>query len=373
MAFIKWTVTIGACALVFGGLAAYKVMDIRAAIAAGEAYPEQSESVETALVSEADFTPALTVIGELVAPQRLDLRNELGGEITAVNFESGARVREGQVLLQLDIAVEQANLAAARARTDVAQLNFNRNEELFTKRVSTQDMLDRARAELTSAQSEIAVLERMIEQKTLRSPFNGKAGLHTFEVGQVLAPSTLITTLIGDSDHMWVDFQVPQFYPRLEPGVELDLASISGESDAPDIAATVIAENTVINAGNRSRGYRASLPDAEGVLTPHTMVELEVPVAAAERLLQVPAVAIQNDPLGQYVFVLRPDGNAFRAVRQQVSVRSIETGHALVEPGAGLSIGTTIAAAGAFKLYEGILVHARERDSGIEPAERPAQ
>jgi membrane fusion protein (multidrug efflux system) len=197
--------------------------------------------------------------------------------------------------------------------------------------------------------------------------------LHTFEVGQVLAPGTLITTLIGDSDHMWVDFQVPQFYPRLEPGVELALASISGESDAPDVAATIIAENTVIDAGNRSRGYRASLPDAEGALTPHTMVELEVPVASVERLLQVPAVAIQNDPLGQFVFVLRPDGNSFRAVRQQVSVRSIETGHALVEPSEGLTAGTNIAAAGAFKLYEGILVHARARDPGIQAAETQAQ
>ncbi|HBO93077.1 MAG TPA: efflux transporter periplasmic adaptor subunit, partial [Gammaproteobacteria bacterium] len=47
--------------------------------------------------------------------------NELAGEITRVGFESGASVRQGQVLLQLDTAVEEANLQAAQARLELAQ------------------------------------------------------------------------------------------------------------------------------------------------------------------------------------------------------------------------------------------------------------
>jgi hypothetical protein len=51
-----------------------------------------------------------------------------------------------------------------------------------------------------------------------------------------------------------------------------------------------------------------------------------------------------------------------RAVRQQVKVRLIENERALLETGTGLEEGTRIAAAGAFKLYEGILVFTRERN-----------
>lgn len=367
MSFVKWGVTIAGCAVVFGALATWKVRDIQLAIAAGEAYPEQSETVEETTVASAQFTPSITVIGEIVAPQRLDLRNEIGGEITAVNFESGAEVSKGQLLLQLDIAVEQANLQAAKAKAQVARLAHERLQRLIETRVATQDALDRANADLTAALAEISVLERTIEKKTLRSPFDGRAGLHNFEVGQYLSGNTLITSLVGTTDNMWVDFQMPQFYPQLPVNTEVKVMTIANDGgDAGEVKASVIAENTVLNASNRSRGYRASIANGSQYYAPYTVVQLEVPISAAEPLLEVPALSVQNDPLGQYVFLLQPDsgGKGFRAARQQVKVRLLEDDRALIENGTGLSVGDRIAGAGAFKLYEGILVFTGERVNG---------
>ncbi len=363
MSFRKWAITIFGCLVVFGALAAYKVMDIRASIAMAEAYPEQSETVEEARLTTAEYIPTISVIGEVLAPQRLDLRNEIGGEITAVNFRSGDRVEQGQVLIQLDTVVERANLEAAKARAELARTVHERNESLIASRVINQDTVDRSLAELSSAQAEIDVLERTIDQLTLRAPFAGRTGLHSFEVGEILQAGTLITSLIGDTADMWVDFQMPQFYPQLPVGAEVGITTISNDATAVRANAIVIAENTVLNADNRSRGYRASVPNDGQQYAPSTVVQLDVPIGVAERLLVVPALAVQNDPLGQYVFVLREDGNgALRAVRQQVRVRLIETDRALLENGTGLDEGARIAAAGAFKLYEGILVFTRERN-----------
>lgn len=371
MSFKKWAVTIFGCLVVFGALTAYKVNEIRGQIAMAEAYPEQSETVEEARVTTADYTPTISVIGEVLAPQRLDLRNELGGEITAVNFRSGDRVERGQLLIQLDTKVQQANLQAARARAELAQTVHERNERLLDTRVINQDAVDRSLAELTAARAEIEVLQRTIEQLTLRAPFSGRAGLHNFEVGQILQAGTLVTTLIGDTADMWIDFQMPQFYPQLNIGDSVSVATISNDANAPRTDATIIAENTILNADNRSRGYRASVPNDSTRFAPATVVQLDVPIGAAETLLQVPALAVQNDPLGQYVFVLREDGGAFRAARQQVRVRLIDNQRALLEPGTGLNEGTRVAAAGAFKLYEGILVHTGERNRA--QAERQAE
>jgi membrane fusion protein (multidrug efflux system) len=375
MSFKKWAVTILGCLVVFAALATYKVMDIRASIAMAEAYPEQSETVEEALVTTAAYTPTISVTGEVLAPQRLDLRNEIGGEITAVNFRSGDRVEKGQLLIQLDTAVQQANLVAAKARAELARTVHERNLKLIDSRVINEDTVDRSLAELTAAEAETKVLERTIEQLTLHAPFAGRAGLHNFEVGQIVQAGTLITTLIGDSADMWVDFQMPQFYPQLAVGAELSITTISNDSSALRSTATVIAENTVLNADNRSRGYRASVPNEGQQYAPATVVQLDVPIGSAEQLLQVPALSVQNDPLGQYVFVLRPDGSgALRAVRQQVQVRLIETDRALLETGTGLDAGTRIAAAGAFKLYEGILVFTRERNrAGTETGSTEAR
>jgi membrane fusion protein, multidrug efflux system len=364
MAVMRWIVTIGGCLLVLGALGTYKYREIQAGIAAGEAYPEQSETVEEARVAVTDFTPTITVMGEIVAPQRLDLRNEIEGEITAVNFRSGESVRAGQLLIQLDTSVEEASLAVARARAELAQRSYDRNLELFESKLSSEDLLDRAKADLSAAQAEVQVLERTIDKKTLVAPFAGRAGLHTFEVGQYLESNTLITSLIGDTTDMWIDFQVPQFYAQLGTGTAVAVAGIGNDSADANAQATIIAENTVVNADSRSRGYRASIVDEQKRYTPQTMVKLEVPIANSEQLLRIPATAVQQDPLGQYVFMLNEDpaGKGLRAARQQVQVRSIGTDYALLEQNGALKEGDRIAAAGAFKLYEGILVFTRERN-----------
>jgi membrane fusion protein, multidrug efflux system len=363
----KWVLTVLTCAVVVAALGYYKLAEIRAGIAAAEAFPEQSETVEVATVTVADYRTELTVVGEVVAPQRLDLRNEIGGEIAAVSFASGAPVSKGQVLIQLDDSVERANLKAAQARADLAKLVLDRNRQLFDSGVSNADQMDRANAELTTALAQIDVLDRTIEKMTLRAPFDGRAGLHTFEVGQVLPPNTLIATLVGNTDDMWVDFQVPQFYRQLPSGTELSITMIDDAKDPTRTAAVVIAENTVLNASNRSRGYRARVPNREARYSANTMVNVQVPTGEVERLLSVPATAVQNDPLGQFVYLLSEDGGGrgLRAKRQRVDVRVMGSEHALLEPNAGLAEGDRLAAAGSFKLYEGILVIGAERGSEV--------
>ncbi len=363
MNFKKWLFAIVGCAIVLGALAAWKIMDIRSAIATAKAYPEQIETVEAGTVTTAKFTPTISVMGEIVAPQRLDLRNEIAGVITAVNFHSGDRVRAGQLLIQLDVAVEKANLEGAKAKAELTRVVHARIVKLVESKVATAGELDKAQADLAAARADIAVLERTIEKKTLHAPFNGRAGLHNFEVGQFLPANTLVASLIGDTANMWVDFQMPQFYPQLPAGTQVSLVTIGNDNNAVPVTASVIAENTVLNANNRSRAYRASIANDSQRYIPYTVVQLAVPTAAPQTLLQVPAIAVLNDPLGQYVYILHDGGpgQGLRAARQQVQVKLMEADRALIES-TGLKSGDLIAVAGAFKLYQGILVKTRDRN-----------
>lgn len=363
MSFKKWSLTIALCLVLFGGLAAYKVAEIQRGIATAQAYPEQSEVVEQARVTTNEYAAAITVMAEIVAPKRLDIRNELAGEITSVNFKSGELVQQGQLLLQMDIATEEANLQAARARAELSRLVMKRSQELYDSNLASQEQLDTAVSELTSAEAEIRVLERTIEKKTLRAPFSGRVGIHSFEAGQYLSANNMITSLIGNTGEIWVDFQIPQFYPQLPIGSAVKIQSINNRSNENNLEAIILAENTIINAGNRSRGYRATLDSNLQTYPPQTIVNVSAPVAAPVTVLQVPSVSIQYDPLGSYVYLLKQDpaSNSFRAARQQVKVKLVGNEFSLLEPGAGLNTGDLIAAAGAFKLYEGIKVFTRER------------
>lgn len=365
----RWGLTVVACIAVFVALAFFKVMEIKAAIAFGESFPEHSETVEEAVVASADFTPTIKVIGTVVAAKRLDLHNELAGEITKVNFASGGHVEADQILLQLDVSIEQANLTAAEARADLATSTYERAKDLYARNAVSKEQLDQAQSNLATTLAEVKVLQRTIAKKTLRAPFAAMAGLHEFEVGQYLPENTLITTLVGDSEVAWVDFKVPQFYRPLEIGAEVMIESIGHSNNQKKITGRVIAENTIVQTENRSRLYRAAIKVDDKLFTANTMVSVHVPIGDAAQILQVPALSIQHDALGAYVFLLQADdqGEGFRAHRQQVKIKTTIGDTTFLEASeGGIKSGDRIAAAGAFKLYEGILVYTRQRPEAAE-------
>ena len=363
----KWLLAILICGLVLAGLAYFKYAEIQTGIEQAQSFPEQMETVETATVLSVPYKPKLNVIGEVLAPQRLDLRNEMAGEISSVNFESGQPIVQGQVLIELDTSEERADLEAAQARAELARVVLARAEDLLTNDLSSAEQVDRARADVATAEASVKVLERRIQKMTLRAPFAGRAGLHNFEVGQFLPANTLITSLVGDTDYAWVDFQVPQFYAQLSVGDRVEIAPIETSRAGDMSSASVVAENTILNERNRSRSYRAQFSASIFDIGANSMVSVRVPTGNEEQLLRVPGVAVQNDPLGQFVYRIQNEGasDVMRAFRQRVVVRVVSGDYALLEVGTGLNAGERIAAAGAFKLYEGIRVLAGERPTAV--------
>ena len=360
----RWGITLFLCLAIFAGLSAFKVLEIKQAIAFGESFPEHSENVEIAISKTLQYTPSIKALGTIVAPQTLEIRNELPGNIANINFKSGDHVQAGQILIQLDTNEETAQLNAAQARVVLAKSIHRRTLNLHKNNSVSDEALDTAKAELAAQQAETKILENIIRKKNIRAPFSGIAGLHHFEVGQVLLDNTLITTLVGQQNYVWVDFSVPQFYPALETGSQIQASSLANtpEENHASIPAVILARNTVIDINSRSRQYRARINSEDNAFTANATIELQVPIDAARQLVAVPVTAIQHDQLGQYVYTLVKDDKqlgGFRAQRQQITVTAHQDGFALLSE--GLTPDIKIAAAGAFKLHPGILVYSNVR------------
>jgi len=363
----RWLVTLGGCATIFIALATYKALEIKAAIAFGESFPEHSETVASVLSSRVEHTPYMQVIGEVLAPQQVEIRSETQGRVVQVGFQSGQRVEAGQLLLQQDIAQELAQLDSANARLKLAQSVFQRQQNLLKVRAVSQEQLDRASADLATIKAEIAGLKVTIGKRTLRAPFAGNTGIHQFEVGQFLLDNVLVTELVGEQKTLWVDFQVPQFYPALNKGTQVQVKRLLHQplqqsqqqpADKQWLKANIIARSSQVNRSNRSFLYRAEFSNADLNTAVNSGVSVKIPVSATQTLVQVPATAVQQDHLGQFVFRLQADAasGAYRAERQEVEVLSKQGGFAILKR--GLANQQLIASDGAFKLYPGLLVHA---------------
>lgn len=367
----RWSITLVVCLVVTAALASFKILQIRSAIAFAESFPEHSETVELQVARQIEYTPVVNVTGEAVAPKRVELTNELSGRIAAVNTKSGARVAKGQVIVQLDISEEEARLRSARAREELAKLAYQRQSNLIKTNAASQAQLDEARAELQVITSEIEVLNSTINKKTIKAPFNGVVGLHQLEAGNFLQSNALITTVVGSTGYVWVDFSLPQFYIHLSKGdpVEARLVQHASNRHERFFPGEVVAREATISSLSRSRRYRAMLSTDSLLFMHNAVMEVKVPVAEPRQVVAVPSLAVQYDALGPYVYLLlegEKEGT-YRARRRELVIGPKQGD--LVTVSSGLSEGDLIAGAGAFKLKPGMLVYTREPERvTLEPA-----
>jgi membrane fusion protein (multidrug efflux system) len=357
-----WGRTVAVCAVILLALVLFKGMQIRSGIAFAESFPERSESVESALVKMLPYSETVTVLGEVAAMQRVALYSETAGRVVKVGFESGQLVEKDQVLIQQDISEEQALLSAAEASLELANSIYKRNKNLFKSNAVSEETYDTARVDLAVVKADIVRLQSVIRKKTITAPFKGKTGIHQFEQGLVLQGNELITQLIGENDYLWVDFYVPQFYPVLANGSEVKvqlLRNTAGNNVSDWVPAEVIASSTQVDKVNRSFQYRAKVSAAALPAGVNSGVSVKISVGEQTQVATLPATAVQQDHLGQFVFLLKAgkDSGSFRAQRQNVVVASKQGGRSYIK--SGLSDNQLVATDGAFKLYPGLLVYSQ--------------
>ncbi len=352
----RWFITLGGCLTVLIALAGIKGMQISAMIAFAESFPEPSESVESAYSATQPYRKTLTVIGNVSAPQYITLHTEAAGRVEVVGFKPGERVEKDQVLLQMDVSEETARLNAAEARLTLAQNIFKRADKLFESGAVSEETYDRARAELAAIKAEVARLNSLIRKKTVIAPFAGQTGIYHFEVGQFVSDNILVTELVGETSDLWVDFKVPQFYPLLSIGTPVEIQQLRHDGERQWVSATIIARSNDVDNRNRSVTYRARVSVEDLPISINSGVSVRVPVSAAVETIVIPVTAVQQDNLGEYVFLLEPDNeaNGYRAQRQPVSVISKQNKTAFIRE--GLNENQLIATDGAFKLHPGLLV-----------------
>jgi membrane fusion protein (multidrug efflux system) len=236
--------------------------------------------------------------------------------------------------------------------------------KLRESKTVSQEQYDKAVAELKVAEADKAMIEANIAKKTLRAPFDAIAGLHQFERGQYLEENTLITTLVGRQDFVWVDFSLSQVYGALpsaasvtiEPLFIAQAGRVNNSSWAP-IQAPVIAREAVMKQQSRSLSYRAQVDKGAADLLANAIVNVKVPIAKAQPKLTIPALSVLHSTAGAYVYVLDADNehSAYRARRQAVTLGEQLGDQIIVE--SGLAEGDHIASVGAFKLSPGLLTY----------------
>jgi len=129
--------------------------------------------------------------------------------VTSIHFAPGEWVEEGTILVQLDSRHEENALELAQIELKDAQRSLTRFEQLKKQNSASQLELDNAKISLEMAQNRVSKAQIELEDRIIRTPISGYAGITDVKVGDRVTKSTLITH-IDNRKQLYLDVKVPE-------------------------------------------------------------------------------------------------------------------------------------------------------------------
>jgi membrane fusion protein (multidrug efflux system) len=339
------------------GLAVIKLRQFQAMAAQFAAMQPAPEAVTTIVARSEAWPTTISSIGTVAAVQGVTVSADLPGIVDRIAFESGKRVKDGDVLVALDTRQEEAQLTAADAQLELARVTFERMERLVQQDAVSRAEFDVAAAAFKQAEARIHEIRATIDRKTIRAPFSGVLGIRTVNLGQYLTGGDAVVPL-QSLDPIYVNFGVPQQdagQMRLGRTVTISASDL----DNGNFAGRITALDSVVDEATRNVRVQATLANPGGRLRPGMFVQAEVTLGADQAVVALPASAISYAPYGDSVFVVadlkNEQGQSYRGVRQQVVKLGGARGDQIAVL-SGVTPGEVVVTSGVFKLRNGAAV-----------------
>jgi membrane fusion protein, multidrug efflux system len=326
--------------------------------------------VITAIAEKKKVPLQVELLGTVTPIASVAVKSRLETEIVGVHFEDGAMVKQGDLLFTLDgrtieaqIRDQEAVLVSAKAQLDQNERDLERYVELVAKNATTlvqvnntRTQVNVTRALVNSTAAKIDNLKVQLSYCTIRAPISGRASMAAVKAGNFVRPADVapLATIIQTAP-VYVAFALPQNnLPALRQALAAETATVKaiipGETRRSNGQVSMI-ENT-IDAGTGTVTVRATMPNADGLLWPGTLVRVLL-TFREEVAVVVPPTAVQMSQTGSFIFVVK---NGVANV-QSVKVARVQLNETVLE--SGLEGGETVVTDGQLRLTNGARVAPR--------------
>jgi membrane fusion protein, multidrug efflux system len=362
-------------AIVFGfGFVKFTQIQGFITLAKSGAFEPPPTAVTTDVAKESEWQPTLQSVGSVTAVNGVTISTDLAGIVRQIAFESGNKVRSGDLLVRLDTTQEEAQLHQAEAQRDFAAVTLKRDKDLVEKHAISQSDYDNAEAAFRQVQASVDQFNALIARKTLRAPFDGVTGIRQVNLGQYLKEGDMVVTLQA-FDPIYVNFSLPQQdLSKLAVGqpVALRVDTFEGQS----FQGKITAINSLVDQATRNILVQATFANSDFRLRPGMFAKVSVIMNEKQNVVAIPATAIHYAPYGDSIFIVSqmkdPQGKEYKGVREQF----IKTGQSrgdMITVVSGLKPGDEVVTSGVFRLKSGAHVNVNNQiKPGTDLAPNPA-
>jgi multidrug efflux system membrane fusion protein len=307
------------------------------------------------------------VIGTTESYSTVQVRSQITGQLTSVNFREGDDVKKGQVLFELDrrpleAALEQAtaNLARDQAQAVNARAQAARYSDLLRRGIATHEQVDQMLANAAAADATVAADKAAVDNAkvqlqyaTIASPISGRTGALQVHIGNLVRETDATPlVVINQVTPIFVTFGIPEAQlPSLKHYLSAGSLAVKAKApNEPGSASTgriTFVDNTVDQTTGTIK-IKGTFPNEDRRLWPGQFVNVVVTLTTDPTAIVVPTAAVQTGQQGTYVFVVNPD--------QTVDIRPVtvarQNGNDMVIA-SGLKPGETIVTDGQLRLVPG--------------------
>ncbi|MGZ6251559.1 MAG: MdtA/MuxA family multidrug efflux RND transporter periplasmic adaptor subunit [Candidatus Binataceae bacterium] len=322
-------------------------------------------------VKRGDLNRYLTAIGTVTAFNTVTVKTRVDGQIVNIAFKEGQTVHQGDLLVEIDphpfqaiLAQAEGQLAKDQATLRNAKITLERDRSLYQQGVIAAQDFDNQQAlvgqsvgAVQSDQANIAAAKVQLAYTKITAPITGRIGLRLVDQGNIVhASDTTGLAVITQLQPIAVDFSIPednlpQVIKDIGNGQELPVDAFDRELKARLAIGTLETFDSQIDQSTGTIKLKAVFPNNDMSLFPNQFVNVKLLVDTTRDTLLAPAAAVQRNPQGTFVYVVRPD--------RTVDVRTVTVGATqgdVVALDSGVTTGELLVTDGLDKLQAGTKV-----------------
>jgi len=356
--------------LILGGIFGFQAFKNRmiAAYLANLKAPPQTVSTIPAAMSPWQTT--LQSIGSFNAVEGASLSAQVPGIVQKIGFQDGQDVKKGDLIVQLLADQQIATLQQYQATMANAQIAYDRDSKLIKANTIAQSQVDSDLATWKAAQAQVASQQALIDQYSIRAPFDGHLGIRLVSLGQYLSAGTAVVTL-QSLDPIQFDFSMPQqALAQLKVGQKVT-ATVDAYGDRA-FDGKITAISPLVDSQSRNLTIRATFANPDRKLLPGMFGSVSVVVGEPQNYISLPQTAITINPYGNVVYIVTDKGKGADGKPQLVANQKfVSTGQARGDQIAvtkGLNAGDVVVTSGQLKLSNGSPVIV---NNAVQPSNDP--
>ena len=301
-------------------------------------------AVTATVVRPRSIHDSVQALGTAQAAESVTITAKVSDVVTRLAFDSGQRVRAGQLLADMNSRAQQADVSAAEAALRDAEQQLRRGQELANAQLVARGQLDTLRANRDAAAAAVQAKRASVADRAITAPFAGVLGLRQVSLGALVSPGTVITTL-DDDRTIKLDFTLPEAaLSAVAVGQTIDASSDAWPG--AEFSGRIANIDSRVDPDTRAIRVRAELPNPDGKLRPGMLLRVRVQLPSRDALV-LPELAVQQEAEQSSVF--RIVGDTAHLVPVTLGTRQ-DGG---VEVVSGLKAGDRVVVEGTVKLHDG--------------------